>query len=173
MFSTRFVRPLYRSSVALLATTIVGACSRAHAAPTPKPVAKPVVKPVTGGPPSTFQQTTSDARIGRVVDVREGLSKVAAFRIATDVLNDIASVDVSDQHAGFLMTPWQATLVRNGVPDLRYRTRIVLRFLGEDWSQMSVRAEANWQDGDAWDVGVDTKLLDRVANELHEKLGAR
>jgi len=169
MFSPRFVHPLYRSSLALLAMTMIGACSRAHAAPAPTPI----LKPVTGGPPSTFQETTSDARIGRVVDVREGVSKATAFRTATEVLNDVASVDVSDQHAGFLMTPWQATLVRNGVPDLRYRTRIVVRFLGEDWSQVSVRAEANWQDGDAWDVGVDTSLLDRVTNELREKIGKR
>ena len=167
MFSIYAHRSLSRYSVAFLATMLLGACTHAH----PREVPTPVVRPLTSNPPSSFQQTTSDARIGRVIDVREGLAKPAAFKAATYVLADISSVDVSDPHAGFLMSPWKASLIRNGVPDLRYRTRIVIRFLGENWNQVSVRAEANWQNTDAWDVGVDKKLLDRVSDELRDRLG--
>jgi len=148
---------------------LLGACTRAHA----REVPTPVVRPLTSNPPSSFQETTSDARIGRVIDVREGLGKAAAFKAATEVLADIASVDVSDPHAGFLMSPWQASVIRNGLPDVRYRTRVVIRFLGETWNQVSVRAEANWQNGDSWDVGVDGKLLARAADELRERIGKR
>jgi hypothetical protein len=162
-------RSLRRLSVAFLAPLVLGACTRAH----PREAPTPVVRPLTSNPPSSFQETTSDARIGRVIDVRDGLGKPAVFKAASEVLDDVSSVDVSDQHARFLMSPWQATVVRNGLPDVRYRTRIVIRFLGENWNQVSVRAEANWQNGDAWDVGVDNKLLSRVSDELRERIGKR
>ena len=58
-------------------------------------------------------------------------------------------------------------------PDLRYRTRVVIRFLGEDWKQASIRAEANWQKGEEWEIGYDGKILDDVAAELKAKIGKR
>jgi hypothetical protein len=125
----------------------------------------------TEGPPTTFALTTSDLRTTRVIDVRDGLTKAVAFRAATDFLAQRFSIDVSDQHAGFLMTPWQSSSTREGMPDLRYRTRIIIRFLGEDWKQLAVRAEANWQRGDQWDIGYDSKLLDDVATEFRNRIG--
>jgi hypothetical protein len=103
--------------------------------------------------------------------LRDGLTKQAAFRLATDYLAEKYTVDVSDPNAGFLMTPWQATLARDGVPELRYRTRIVLRFLGDDWKQLRVQAEANWLRGEEWQVGYDAALLDSVSVNLTTRLG--
>lgn len=110
-------------------------------------------------------------RLTRVVDLREDVTKTVAFKAASDLLAQHYSIDVEDSHAGFLMTPWQASLSRNGAPDLRYRTRVIIRFLGQDWRQASVRAEANWQRGDEWDTGYDTRLLDDVTAELRTKIG--
>lgn len=109
----------------------------------------------------------------RVVVVRDGLTKQAAFRMASDYLEQKFTVDVSDPNAGFLMTPFQATLARDGVPELRYRTRIILRFLGDDWKQLTVRAEANWLHGEEWTVGYDAALLDSVSTNLTARLGKR
>jgi hypothetical protein len=130
------------------------------------------IAPVAG-PPSSFVTTTSDVRATHLIDVRDGVSKSAAFRAATDMLTQRFSIDVSDQRSGFLMTPWQASLVRDGAPDLRYRTRIVIRFLGDDWKQVSVRSEGNWQHGDEWDVGFDSKLLDDVTADLKTRIGKK
>jgi hypothetical protein len=127
----------------------------------------------SSGPPATFVATTSETRSSRVIDVRDGITKTAAFRAATDLLTQRGSVDVSDQRAGFLMTPWQATYIQNGVPDLRYRMRVIIRFVGDDWKQVIVRAEANWQKGDEWDIGYDSKVLDEVANELRTRIGKK
>jgi hypothetical protein len=127
-------------------------------------------------PPPTFVLTTSDVRSTRLIEVRDGINKAAAFKAATDLLTQNYSVDVSDQHAGFLMTPWQASFLRDGAPDLRYRTRVMIRFLGDDWKQVSVRSQANWQRqgaADEWDIGYDTKLLDDVANELTARIGKK
>lgn len=147
----------------LLAAMTLGACTRLRS-----PIA-PVV-----GPPGTFIPTTSDVRGTRLIEVRDGTTKAAAFRAATDILAKRYSVDVSDEHAGFLMTPWQASLMRDGAPDLRYRTRVMIRFLGDEWKQVSVRAQANWQRvgaNDEWDIGYDTQVLDDVSNELTARIG--
>lgn len=127
-------------------------------------------------PPSTFVPTTSDVRSTRLIEVRDGISKTAEFKAATDLLNQNYSVDVSDQHSGFLMTPWQATFLRDGAPDLRYRTRVMIRFLGDDWKQVAVHSQANWQRqgaADEWDIGYDSKILDDVANELAARIGKK
>ena len=149
----------------LIASMTLSACTRLRS-----PIAPAV------GPPPTFIQSTSDGRGTRLIDIRDGMTKAALFKAATDVLAKRYSVDVSDERAGFLMTPWQASFMRDGAPDLRYRTRVMIRFLGDDWKQVSVRAQANWQrvgTTDEWDVGYDTQVLDDVSNDLTARIGKR
>jgi hypothetical protein len=141
--------------------------------PTQVPAVEPTATPTPPPPPASFVATTSDVRATRIIDVREGLTKMNAFRAATELLTTRYTVDVSDQRAGFLMTPWQAGSTSQGAPDLRYRTRIIIRFLGEEWKQVSVRAEANWQRGDEWDIGFDAKILEDVSTELKNRVGKK
>ena len=165
-----------------LVVVSVAACSSFHRVPKTAPV--PAARDSTPAPPPplftshdgapiSFVPSTSDAKTTRVVMIRDGLTKQALFRMATDYLAQKYTVDVSDPNAGFLMTPWQATLSRDGVPELRYRTRIVLRFLGDDWKQLAVRAEANWLRGEEWQYGYDSALLDSVSTHLAARLGKR
>ena|SRR5579885_911204 len=142
---------------------LAGACSHVS-------IRSPISTAPTSGPPSTFVQTTSDTRMTRLIDV--GVTKTAAFRAASDYLTQKFSVDVSDSHAGFLMTPWQSS-TRGGTPDPRYRTRLIIRFIGDDWRQASVRAEAEWQRGDEWDVGYDTQMLEDAVVDLRSRLGRK
>jgi len=100
------------------------------------------------------------------------MTKDALFRAVSEALAPKFAIDVSDQRAGFLMTTWQ-TGVRGGAPDVRYRSRLVLRFLGDDWKQLSVHSEANWQRDDEWDIGYDVEQLAAVAVELNNKLGKK
>lgn len=176
--------PLLRLAVVTLS---VAACSSVHRVPTTGPApalppaptaAKPEPEPQPvftsrDGAPTSFVASNSDAKTTRLVLVRDGLSKQALFRMATEYLTAKYTVDVSDPTAGFLMTPWQATLSRDGVPELRYRTRIILRFVGDDWKQLTVRAEANWLRGEEWGVGYDAALLDSVSTQLTARLGKR
>ena len=122
--------------------------------------------------PSTFIRSTSDAQVTRMVDVREGLTHTQAMRLLTETLGQRYTVEVVDAHAGFAMTAWQAS-IRDGVPDLRYRTRVTGKFVGDDWRKLQLRDEANWQRGSEWDVGYDAAQLDSVASELRTKLGKR
>jgi hypothetical protein len=125
------------------------------------------------GAPSTFVQSTAESRNTRVIDVREGLTKATAMRTLTDALTQRFTVEVTDARAGFVMTAWDASLVRNGVPDLRYRTRFVAQFTGDDWRKLQLRHEANWAHGEEWDVGFDAVQLDSVANDLRTKMGRK
>jgi hypothetical protein len=126
------------------------------------------------GAPVSFVRSTSDTRSTRLIDLRDGLTKPSAWRTALEVLGADHAIDVRDETAGFVMTPWEATVVRDGVPDLRYRTRVTLRFLGEEWKQLQVRTEANWRSrGDEWDVGFDDALLEKTTTDLRSRLGKR
>ncbi len=122
-------------------------------------------------PPSTFVRSNAESRTTRTVDVREGFTKATAMRTLTDVLALHYTVEITDPRAGFAMTSWEASLVHDGVPDLRYRTRFVAQFLGDDWRKLQLRHEANWARGDEWDIGYDAAQLDSVANELRLKMG--
>lgn len=154
------MRALLLSALAL--ATSCGVALRSPIAPAP----------AQSGPPQTFVVTTVDARMTRVIDVREGLTKAQAFRAASDFLTQKYSIDVSDPRAGFLMTPWQNSLVRGGAPDLRYRTRLIIR-VSDDGRQASIRNEANWQRGEEWDVGYDSQLLEDGVVELRTRIGRK
>jgi hypothetical protein len=138
-------------------------------APTPT-VASTPTPPPPPAPPVTFIPTTSDARMTRVIDLREGTTKAQAFKVVSDYLTQSFLIDVSDPRAGFLMTTWQNSSVRDGAPDLHYRTRLIIR-IGEDGKQASIRAEANWQRGDEWDIGYDTRVLEDAIVELRTRIG--
>lgn len=122
-------------------------------------------------PPSSFVRSTAELRASRVIEVREGLARPQALRLVIDALGERFVVEVIDPRSGFVMTAWQAGMVRDGVPDLRYRTRIIAKFLGEDWRTLQLRNEANWARGDEWDIGYDAAQLDTVATIVRERLG--
>jgi hypothetical protein len=171
--ATRRFMPVAAACITLVVSACGGgATGGGGGRPTTAPA--PVPAPLTtGGPPPTFSRTTADLKVSRLIDVREGMSKTVLWRAANEVLSSKYSIDVSDQRAGFLMTPWQASFSRAGMPDLRYRTRVVIRFVGEEWKQVLVRAEANWQRDDEWDVGVDNALLEDVSNDVKTKIGKK
>ena len=150
-----------RRLILLIALAGCGAVGRGGAAP---------VAPTPA--PASFVRSTSESQVTRTIDVREGLTHAQAMRLLTDALGVRYTVEVVDARAGFAMTAWQATLQRDGVPDLRYRTRVSGKF-GDDWRRMQLRNEANWQRGEEWDVGYDVAQLDSVASDLRAKLGRK
>lgn len=137
-----------------------------------EPVRVPTTALVPTPAPASFVRSTAEVQVTRTIDVREGVTHAQGMRMLTDALNERFTVDVADPRAGFVMTEWQSSL-RNGVPDLRYRTRVTARFLGEDWRRLQLRHEANWARGDEWDIGYDAPQLDSVTADLRTKLGKR
>jgi hypothetical protein len=124
-------------------------------------------------PPASFVQTTAELRATRLVEVREGLARADAMKLVADALGHRYVVEVADPNAGFTMTAWRASMSRAGVPNLRYRTRLTARFLGDDWRRLQLRGEANWARGDEWEIGYDAAQLDTASRELRERLGPK
>jgi hypothetical protein len=124
-------------------------------------------------PPRSFVHSTAELRATRMVQVRDGLAKPDAMKLLNDALGQRYVVEVTDPNAGFTMTAWRASMSREGVPDLRYRTRLIAKFLGDDWRRLQLRSEANWARGDEWDIGYDVAQLDTASRELRERLSSR
>jgi hypothetical protein len=154
----------------LLACSLI-ACATSGKPAAPAPTAR-AATPGAGLAPASFFRTTADAPAIRSIDVRDGLSRQTAMRMLTDALSQRYVVDVVDPRAGFAMTTWQASLMREGVPDPRYRTRFVARFVDE-WHSLQLRSEARFTRGEEPDVGYDSAQLDSLANDLRAKLGKK
>jgi hypothetical protein len=127
----------------------------------------------TNAAPPSFVKTTAELRATRMVEVNPVLPKAQAMKTLVDALEEHYVVDVQDPRAGFVMTAWQSSAMRDGVPDLRYRTRITARFQGDDWHRLQLRGEANWARGDEWDIGYDSAQLDTVASDLRARFGKK
>ena len=155
----------------LLASALI-ACASSGKTVSPEPTPR-AVTPGSGLAPASFVRTTADAPAMRSIDVRDGLSKQAAMRSLTDALSQRYVVDVVDPRAGFAMTTWQASLMREGAPDLRYRSRVTARFIGDEWRSLQLRSEARFTRSDEPDVGYDSAQLDSLANDLRVKLGKK
>ncbi len=152
------------------------ACALVACAPTGKPSVSPEAQGSTATPggglaPASFVRTTADAPATRSIEVRDGLSHQVAMRNLSEVLSQRYVVDVVDPRAGFAMTTWQAR-IRDGIPDPRYRTRFVTRFVDE-WNSLQVRSEARFARTQEPDVGYDSAQLDSLAAELRTKLGKK
>jgi hypothetical protein len=153
----------------LLASALVACASPGKPAPSER--VAPASTPGSGLAPASFVRTTADAPAMRSIDVRDGLSRQTAMRTLTDALSQRYVVDVVDPRAGFAMTTWQAR-IRDGIPDPRYRTRFLTRFV-DDWKALQVRSEARFARSDEPDVGYDSAQLDSLATELRTKLGRK
>lgn len=154
----------------LLACALV-ACASSGKTVSSEPSAR-AATPGSGLAPASFVRTTADAPAIRSVEVRDGLSRQTAMRSLNEVLSVRYVVDVVDPRAGFAMTTWQASLVRDGVPDPRYRTRFVARFVDE-WKSLQLRSEARFTRGEEPEVGYDSAQLDSLTNDVRAKLGKR
>jgi hypothetical protein len=126
-----------------------------------------------GRPPGSFVHSTIELRATRMIEVRPDLPRAQALKLTSDALAEKYVVEVTDPRAGFLMTAWQASMTRDGVPDLRYRTRLIAKFVGDDWHALQLRSEANWARGEEWDIGYDVAQLDTVASELRTRLSRK
>jgi hypothetical protein len=155
----------------LLACALV-ACASAGKPGTSPEAQGTTTTPGSGLAPASFVRTTADAPATRTIEVRDGLSRQVAMRNLSEALSQRYLVDVVDPRAGFAMTTWQASLMRDGVPDPRYRTRFVARFVNE-WRSLQLRSEARFTRSDEPDVGYDSAQLDSLASDLRTKLGKK
>jgi hypothetical protein len=158
----------------LLACALIACAKTPNTSVSPAPGTAPTPRAdPQGAPPPSFVRTTAEAPAMRTIDVRDGLTHQQAMRLLIDALQQRFTIDVVDPRAGFAMTTWQASLMREGAPDLRYRSRVTARFIGDEWRSLQVLSEARWSHGAEPDVGYDAAQLDSVAADLRTRFARK
>ncbi len=123
-------------------------------------------------PPKTFIKTFDEPGIWKAVELREGLGKDEVWRLVVDTLSQRYDLEVLQKESGYIRTSWQYTIVTpRGRISPEYRSRIVIKFLGDDWKTAQVKCESNWYEEGGWVMGYDTRILEDVYGDLQGKIG--
>jgi len=127
--------------------------------------------------PETFIRTYNEPGIWKSIEVREGISRDELWRTVVDAISQKLDLEVIEKESGYLRTSWKFTYIKagfrgGGVSD-RYRSRIILKFTGENWKILRVKCESHWLDSgrSSWIVGYDSLLLEDVFGDLQGRLG--
>ena len=123
-------------------------------------------------PPKTFRKTYDEPGIWKVVDVRQGMEKNELWRMLVDTLSQKYDLEVLEKDSGYLRTSWKYTQVSQfGNVSDRYRSRIVIKLIGSNWSKIQVKCESNWLSKRGWLMGYDTRLLEDVFGDIQGRVG--
>lgn len=127
--------------------------------------------------PDTFIRTYDEPGVWKSIEVKEGMSKDELWRTVVDAISQKFDLEVIEKESGYLRTSWKFTYIesdfRGGRASDRYRSRIILKFTGENWKILRVKCESHWLDSgrSSWIVGYDTLLLEDVFGDLQGRLG--
>lgn len=122
-------------------------------------------------PPRTFLRTYDEPEIWKTVDINDSFEKDKIWRLLVDTLSQKYDLEVLEKDSGYLRTSWKYTYVRRGEISSRYRSRIVAKFLGEQWEKVQLKCESNWLENEGWIMGYDTRLLEDIYGDIQGKLG--
>jgi len=131
----------------------------------------------TSFPPATFVKTYDEPGMWKSIEVKEGMEKQDLWRTIVDALAHQFDLEVIDKDSGYVRTSWKYTYIQQGLVNQNYRSRIVLKVLGEDWKIVQVKCESNWlEEGGmgrpaGWILGYDSKLLEDVYGDLQGRIG--
>jgi len=122
-------------------------------------------------PPATFLRTFDEPGTWKSIEVREGLTKDQLWRLVVDALAQKFDMEVLDKESGYIRTSWKYTYVIEEKIIENYRSRIIIKFLGEAWNTLQVKSEANWMEKGGWILGYDTRLLEDVYGDIQGRIG--
>jgi len=128
-------------------------------------------------PPTTFVKTYDEPGMWKSIEIKDGIDKPNLWRTIVDALTQQFDLEVLDKDSGYLRTSWKYTYIQQGLVNQNYRSRIVLKFVGDDWKVVQVKCESNWlQSGGfgaaaGWILGYDSKLLEDVYGDLQGRVG--
>jgi len=136
-----------------------------------------IVACITSYPPATFIQTFDEPGMWKSVEIKDGMEKEVTWRTIVDALTHHYDLEVIDKDSGYLRTSWKYTYIQEGIVNQNYRSRIVLKFVGDDWKVLQVKCESNWLSSgglgepSGWILGYDSKLLEDVYGDIQGRVG--
>ena len=127
------------------------------------------------GPPITFIRTVDESSVWKSIEIREDIEidKDFLWRTVVDALSHKFDLEVLTKESGYLRTSWKYVYIlpNNQTVSDRYRSRIILKFSGENWSLLQMKSESHWlEPGKGWIIGYDTQLLEDVYGDLQGRL---
>ena len=122
-------------------------------------------------PPDTFIKTFDEPGIWKSVEIREGITKDDLWKIVVDSLSQKYDLEVLEKDSGYLRSSWKYTYIIRGTVSDKYRSRIIVKFVGDDWEVAQVKCESNWLETRGWILGYDTRLLEDVYGDIQGRVG--
>jgi len=123
-------------------------------------------------PPATFIVTYDEPGTWKTIEVRDGLTKENLWRKVVDGLTQKFDLEMLDKEAGYIRTTWKYTYVVDSRLVDRYRSRIIVKFLGEGWGRVQIKCEAHWMERDSgWVMGYDMRLLEDAFGDIQGRIG--
>ena len=123
--------------------------------------------------PKTFVKTFDEPGVWKAIEIRDDLAKDQMWRLVVDTVSQRHDLEVLEKESGYLRTSWKYTYItpRVGSISEKYRSRIVVKFLGDNWKTVQVKCESNWLDRGGWVMGYDTRILEDIYGDLQGKIG--
>ena len=125
-----------------------------------------ILNKVTKKAPAGFIQTNE---VGwSSIQIREELKFDKAFDEALDVVAKRFEMDVISKEGAYARSQWS---YRWGVTEgTSYRTRVIFKF-SPDKTKVDVKTEAEWNVGNMWRMGYDTRLLETIKQDMMGTVG--
>jgi len=130
--------------------------------------------------PETFRRTYDEPGVWKSIEVMEGISKDELWKTVVDAISHKFDLEVIEKDSGYIRTSWKFTYIEpefagrtsERVSD-RYRSRVILKFTGENWNILQVKCESHWlaRGNISWIIGYDTALLEDVYGDLQGRIG--
>ena len=98
------------------------------------------------------------------IQIRQGLNFDKAFDEVLDVVAKRFEMDVISKEGAYARSQWS---YRWGVTEnsTSYRTRVIFKF-SPDKTKVDVKTEAEWNVGNTWQMGYDTRLLETIKQDI-------
>ncbi|MDM8564493.1 hypothetical protein QUF74_02460 [Candidatus Halobeggiatoa sp. HSG11] len=89
------------------------------------------------------------------------------WRRVVDILSEKYDLEILDKTSGYIRTSWKSL----PSDDKKYRSRVIIKMLGNVWHTARLKTEAQLLDGETWLVGYDKVILEEIYKDLQGRVG--
>jgi hypothetical protein len=127
--------------------------------------------------PSTFVETHDEVGVWKSIQLHGNYGMFRnrnreVWRRVIDILSEKYDLEVLDRTSGYIRTSWKYLLDRDD-SDKKYRSRVIIKMLGNIWHTAKLKTEAQWFDdgNDSWITGYDSVILEEIYKDVQGRIG--
>ncbi len=125
--------------------------------------------------PPTFVETNDENGAWKSINLHNNYGffrnkNQEIWRRVIDILSEKYDLEVLDRTSGYIRTAWKYRLNNT---DRNYRSRVVIKMLGNIWHTAKLKAEAQWREDDdeVWINGYDNVVLEEIYKDIQGRIG--